>query len=255
MLKGRAASEVEQVYLRAQELCRHTQDSPQHFLALVGSWQLALVRSQLHTARELGEQGFTLAQRLQDPALLWEAHLMLGSPLLYLGELGLARMHIERGLSLQVPRQSRFQAFNRGTDPEAYGLSHLAWALWTMGYPDRALTKSQEALALAQQLSHSYSLGHALHFASALHYWRREAQLVQTRAEAAIALSLEQGFGRWLEGGMMLRGWALADQGLAEEGTFHGSVIVVMLCKECHRRTFFFFNGLQDGITQAALLV
>ena len=34
-----------------------------------------------------------------------------------------------------------------------------------------------------------------------------------------------------------------------------GNVIVVMLCKQYHRRTFFFFNGLRDSITQAALLV
>ena len=33
------------------------------------------------------KQCFTLAQRLQDPALLQEAHLMLGSTLFYLGEL------------------------------------------------------------------------------------------------------------------------------------------------------------------------
>ena len=58
-------------------------------------------------------------------------------------------------------------------------LSRAAWTLWMLGYPDQALTRSWEALTLAQELSHAYSLGFALYFAAVLHKWRREVQLVQ----------------------------------------------------------------------------
>ena len=34
-----------------------------------------------------------------------------------------------------------------------------------------------------------------------------------------------------------------------------GNVIVVMLCKQYPGQIFFFFNGLRDDMTQAALLV
>jgi len=94
----------------------------------------------------------------------------------------------------------------------------MAWTLWMLGYAEQALTRSQEALSLARQLSHAYSLGFALHYAGVLRQSRREAQFVQEWAEATIALSREQGFVQWLEGGMFLRGWALAEQGLAQEG-------------------------------------
>jgi predicted ATPase len=78
--------------------------------------------------------------------------------------------------------------------------------------------KSQEALSLAQEVSHVYSLAFALHFATLLHQSRREVQFVQERAESTIALSSEHGFIFTLGGGVRMRGWALVEQGLAEKG-------------------------------------
>jgi predicted ATPase len=51
-----------------------------------------------------------------------------------------------------------------------------------------------------------------------LHQLRRERQLAQDRAEAAIALALEQGLPHWVASGSIIRGWALAVQGQWEQG-------------------------------------
>ena len=91
--------------------------------------------------------------------------------------------------------------------------SFAAMALWFLGYPDQALQRSREALTLAQELSHPYSLAVALDWTAWLHQYRREGQRTQERAEAAIVLSTEQGFPFWLAKGTILRGWALAEQG------------------------------------------
>ena len=45
-----------------------------------------------------------------------------------------------------------------------------------------------------------------------------EADATQAQAEAAIAISTEQGFPLWLAFGTVFRGWALAVQGQGEEG-------------------------------------
>ena len=71
---------------------------------------------------------------------------------------------------------------------------------------------------MARQLSQPYKLASALCFAASLHVLRREAQLVHELAEATIVLSREHGFIRWLGGGLIRRGWALAALGSAEEG-------------------------------------
>ena len=88
-----------------------------------------------------------------------------------------------------------------------------ALALWLLGYPDQALKSSHEALTLARELSHPFSLAEALGYAAWLHQFRREGQAVQERAEAVIALSTEQGFPFWAARGTILRGWALVEQG------------------------------------------
>jgi len=43
-------------------------------------------------------------------------------------------------------------------DPGVACLSYMALALWPLGYPDLALKRSQEALTLAQELAHPFSL-------------------------------------------------------------------------------------------------
>jgi adenylate cyclase len=81
-----------------------------------------------------------------------------------------------------------------------------------VGYPDQALQQSHEALTLARELAHSYSLAVALFFAAMLHQFRQEEQLTQKRAEELLALSGEHGFALWVAGGTFFRGWALTEQ-------------------------------------------
>jgi class 3 adenylate cyclase/predicted ATPase len=219
MIKGHTAPEVEQAYSRAQMLCEQTEDTPQRFSALVGLWRFQLNRGRIWTARELGERLLELARRVQDPAFLLQAHFTLGAALFHLGELTVALAHLEQGITFYDPQKHQSHAFlYGGTDSGVACLSYAAWTQWHLGYPDQALRRIHEALTLAQQLSHAYTLSYALHFAAMLHRGRREAQLVRERSEAAIALASEQGFIRWLGGAMIRRGWAQAELGAAEEG-------------------------------------
>jgi TOMM system kinase/cyclase fusion protein len=217
--RGYAAPEVAKVYTRARELCQQLGETPQLFLVLWGLWDFYLVRAELQTARELGEQLLSLAQRVQDPVLLLEAHDALGQTLCCLGEYAPARMHLEQSIDLYDLQQHRSLAFlYGGEDPGVLCLCYVGRVLWALGYADQALGRIHEALALAQELSHPHSLAIALWFAAVVHQHRREAQAVQERAEAAIRLATEQGFPSWLAWGSALRGWALAGQGQEEEG-------------------------------------
>ena len=90
--------------------------------------------------------------------------------------------------------------------------------LWFLGYPEQALAHVHDALALAHELSHPFSLGFARLFAAFVYQWRRDMPAVQEQAEAAVALATEQGFPLWAAGGTSVRGWALAMQGQGEEG-------------------------------------
>ena len=81
-------------------------ETGQLFTVLRGLWIFYIVRAELQTARELGEQLLQLAQGAQDPALLLEAHRALGETLYYLGEFSSAYAHGARNCSLRSPAAS-----------------------------------------------------------------------------------------------------------------------------------------------------
>ena len=93
--KGQASPEVLQAYARAREICPQAEETPQLFQVLRGLWYFYLIRVELQTARELGEQLLTLAQHIGDTALLLEAHYALGNTVNYLGEFTAARGHCQ----------------------------------------------------------------------------------------------------------------------------------------------------------------
>ena len=174
------------------------------------------MRGQFQQAiHQLSEQCLPLAQQMGDSSRLLQAQWMMGQILFHLGEIRSAREHVERALALYDPRQHRSRAVQ---DFGVTSQSYLSWGLWFLGYPDQALATSHKALALAQELSHSFGEAIALIFAAGLHQFRGDGHTAQELAEKAIALCQEQGFPVWLAFGLITRGWALAGQGQEEEG-------------------------------------
>jgi hypothetical protein len=71
---------------------------------------------------------------------------------------------------------------------------------------------SREALSLARELAHPFSVAYALMFGSTTHLWRGEAQAARDHAEAVISLCREQGFSSRLATGTFCRGQALTER-------------------------------------------
>jgi tetratricopeptide (TPR) repeat protein len=218
MAKGQAVPEVEHAYTRAHTLCQQVGETPEFVPALFGLWRFYVGRSQLHTAREAGETLLRLAHHADDSALAVIAHYALGYTHLCLGALPAARQHLEEGIACYTPDQRRAPVFRTGQDPSVACQAHTALTLWLLGYPSQAQTRLQASLALAYALSHPYSLAFARVLAAFVSQFRRDVPAVHEQAEAAVALSTEQGFTQWVAMGTIFRGWALALQGQGEVG-------------------------------------
>ncbi len=216
--KGYGASEVENAYIRARELCRQLGETPQLFSVLRGLTIFYGVRAEHRTARELAEACLHLARNTRDPAFLIEAHYALGNNFFYLGEFALAREHFEQCLALYDPQQHHTSAFLYGQDTGIACAFRASWVFHLLGYPDQALKLNRETMALAKELSHFHSLAYALNSAASLYQYRQENQAAQEQADEAITLSTERGFLLWVAWGSMIRGWALAGQGRGTEG-------------------------------------
>jgi predicted ATPase len=146
------------------------------------------------------------------------AHQGVGWNQFFLGEFVQSRSHLERALDLYNLQQHRSLAFLYGHDFGVAALSTLSWVLWSLGYPAQALRRGQEALALAKELDHPFSLAYAQWGAGLHHLFRRDAQRCLELTEACIQVSTEHEFRYWLTGGLHLHGVALARQGQVEEG-------------------------------------
>jgi len=217
--RGYAAPEVAATYNRARELCQQAGDTSELFPVLWGMYLLSHARAEHETAREWAEQCLSLARRLEDPALLLEAHLPLGASWFCLGQLSQAHAHLEQCMRLYDPQQHHALAFRYGNlDPGVSCLAFAGLTLWLLGYPDQALERSHQVLTLAQHLEHPYTLARGLYWTTILHQLRREWQVVCERAETAITVATAQQVALVLALGPIMRGWAVAMQGQGAEG-------------------------------------
>lgn len=118
----------------------------------------------------------------------------------------------------QQLREYELNAIPGEEDPGAWLLARIAFSLRALGYPDQARRRIQESLALTERRARPFGLVLVLISIGWFHADRWEWQQVRERAEEVIQLSTEQGFSYSLAYGMAMRGWALAEQGLVEEG-------------------------------------
>jgi DNA-binding winged helix-turn-helix (wHTH) protein/predicted ATPase len=216
--RGYAASEVEHTYVRARDLCRQLDTTARLFPVLVGLRRVHVLRANLETARALEDECLALATASGDHALLLEAHLGPAVTLCFQGAFDQARGHAEQGIALYDAVKHGARALVHGDDLGVGCLTYAGLALWFLGYPDQALQKVRAALALAERLSHPFSLAYAVIGAAWLHQFRREPSEVRKYAEAAARLSREHGFPLRQAQGAILHGSASAALGETEQG-------------------------------------
>jgi predicted ATPase len=96
--------------------------------------------------------------------------------------------------------------------------SFLAFILWLLGYPAQAQRQSHEALALARQAAHPYSLAYALNLAGWLQQLLSGGQSTPDVARSLTTLAAEHGFPFWEAQGTILLGRTLCQQGQTETG-------------------------------------
>jgi DNA-binding winged helix-turn-helix (wHTH) protein/tetratricopeptide (TPR) repeat protein len=212
--KGYATPEVGTAYNRAQTLCRQLDDTPRLGRVLGGSWIFHLARAEFHTAREMAEKMLELGHKTNDPAILGPAHHGVGQVLFHTGEFGPAGEHLEQAFALFTRQMvSSPDAVRSVQDGRVISLGFLAFCLWHLGYPDRALRKAREALTLARELSHPFTLAYGLFFVAAVHGFRGEHALVHEPNEEMLALSLEHEFPVFVAAGVFVRSLMLLAQG------------------------------------------
>jgi predicted ATPase len=94
----------------------------------------------------------------------------------------------------------------------------MSHTLWGLGYPEQAVQRSCEALALAREVHHPLSLALTQAYAAMLHQFRQEPHAASTHADMALALCTEHSMAYYLAWATIIQGWAMAAQHRREEG-------------------------------------
>jgi class 3 adenylate cyclase/tetratricopeptide (TPR) repeat protein len=214
--KGYTAPEVEEPCSRAMELYRQIGESPHLFAVLGRLFSIYYNRGELELAHELARHMLRLAERQQDPVLLLWGHYVVGFTLASQAALKPARRHLEQSIAFYGPRKGRTYGYVQ--DPGPTGLAMLSHVVHSLGYPDQALEKMQQAVAMARNLSHPFTLAWVLSSAGHLNWRRGEKLAAQELWEETYTLCIQQGFTPRLQATSLLLGFALVEQGRGEDG-------------------------------------
>jgi predicted ATPase len=212
--------EVEDAFARSIELFeRGGTDTHQHFSALRGLANLYSLRGDLQNATRIGLELLEFAERENNPTMLIEGHLLMGASNMFIYDLQAALDHLDRAISLfaAVPPHA-FTSRAGGNDPRVACYTTSAFALWLLGYPDRAVERANAALAQAAEVGHPFTLAYARFHSALLHLWRRDFDTVLDRVGGLLEIADEHGFQIWKAAGTVLSGAAQVGVGRFEEG-------------------------------------
>jgi DNA-binding SARP family transcriptional activator len=209
----------EEAYARARELSQQLGETDQLCLVLGRLSIFHYVRSEHQRALGLAEEALSVARRANDPLHIALGHRYMGCILLCVGEYLKARAHLEQMISFYDPQRHHGTLVSiRFSDAGTSALAYRACCLWCLGYPDQAMKQSREALALARELGHPWSLADVLWYAGCMvNEMLGDVQALKNYAEELMRLA-EEKVPLWSGGGIVSRGEALVMLGQAQEG-------------------------------------
>jgi predicted ATPase/class 3 adenylate cyclase len=228
-LRGVGSSEVEAVYARAIKLCADLPESRLHFTVNWNWWRISM---DLRTGRQRADALLALAQRLDQTALIMQAHHALWATLFNLGDQRACLEHIECGLKLYAETDHRAcSSVHGGHDARVCGKGEAALSLWLLGYPTRAAERIDSALMSARKLKQPSSLAHAIDIAITLSRYRRDVEAVAERSTELLEIAETKGFPDYIAKAKLFGAWAKSVMG--EPGTAFDDMISAMTTLRC----------------------
>jgi tetratricopeptide (TPR) repeat protein len=215
VVKGGPAPEREPALVRAQDLGERLGENWKLTGVLLALGLFRLYRREIREALELAQRAFALAKHAKAEAMIAAAHCLLGILRFFKGELEAARGHLEcadeffgtgpyRDLD-----EALYASMTKGT---------LSPALLLLGYPEAALRRSEELLAVARQRSDPSSIAHALSLDANARLFLRDEGAIAQRARELYSIAAEHGMPFYLARANFLGGWMMAGAGRPGEG-------------------------------------
>ena len=196
--KGYGAAEIDEVYVRARELCERLDDPEQLLPVLYGQSLAVIVKPDSRRARVLAAEFLNLAEARGATGAALVARRIAGFSLHDLGELLESEECFERVVALYDAERDRRLAYRYSQDPRATALAVLSIVQWLLGYPDRSARNGAEALAYANELGHANTFAYTQYFAGCMRpAMCRDWAAVREHAATAVAFTELRRMAMW----------------------------------------------------------
>jgi predicted ATPase len=218
-VQGYSAPQTGAAYSRARALCERLGEAAPLVATLSGEFVYSLVRGYYPAMRRLADEARHVSERLSDPVVRLASHRLAGITAMYVGAFAQARSEFEAILGLYDASQHRSEPVHYVHDPKVSALTYLAPILWIMGFPEQAHRASVSAFRCAGELDQANLAAHVHNFAGAgLEELLGNAPAVRAHADAILELADRHDLGYWRLNGLILRGWAMVQEGAKEAG-------------------------------------
>ena len=187
------------------------------FSVLYGFWGASYVAFNGEVMRKLATQFLTLAEKQGATVPLMIGHRIMGTSLLFVGDIAESRAHLDRVIALYDPAEHRPLATRFGQDVRVATLSYRSWALWMLGYPEAALADADYAIKDAREIGQAATLLFALGVSSLAHIFCGNYSVANAKRDEVVALADEKGAPFMKAAAMVVRGCLLALTGKAAD--------------------------------------
>ncbi len=216
--------------------------------ALLGLALVDYASGRLERASELIDEGLAVAEHAGDAVHMVAAYSEKTSVAYFQGRFRSALEHAERAIALYDPdRHHQALVSLLGDDAGVSARSTSGWALFQLGYPDRALARVEEAVRLAVSLDHPFSIAQTSVWRLGIHMERGD-DVLRERASEALRFSEKQGFPLWSGTAKIWLGYAVGDAAMLLDGSAMTAgtgnqagapAVFFMLADVCRRRELF----------------
>ncbi len=241
-VKGWAAPEIESTFTRARALCQQLGDPPELFPVLWNLTFFTMIRGDVALVREQTVTLMRQAEQSRQQAYLMAVHHVAGVTAEFAGDFAESHRLLERARELHDPGEHEIYTKTFGIDPGMVARAMSGRPLWALGYPDRAVARGHETIALGRAQRQPVTFVFALLVAQGVHLYRGEASEALALGEEIIALCEEYEFPQEAEWARGFQGSALAVAGRAAEGA------------EVLRNSLAALHALRSGLTRTMFL-
>jgi class 3 adenylate cyclase/tetratricopeptide (TPR) repeat protein len=215
---GYSSPAVEEIYLRARQLCADLGDLQRIFPVLRGLWNLYVDRADLITALEYAQNLVAQAELEKNLERVALANRALGFTCVLLAQSQEAHKALTRGVAAMTEQGKPADLRQYGEDGGLASQQYLAWNTLFLGDPAGAIELARSSVVAADRLDHAVSRAFARGNAATLYSMCEDIDQVLRITGEMLEISESHGLIFWQAHALRNRGWAMGHRGCISEG-------------------------------------